>query len=255
MKKLISVLVLLSLGLFCAQSTHAQIVPTQPAQFPAPYVSNTYLYQSPNGAEVPYDIVYGPAGIVYTVFDPSVNQVLLQQAFVMAQAAAATAGVNSAKLVPLIVPGVVATGQNVFEIRTTNDFSVNNGGSGATLATVPNLGAYVGAQSTYAFRAVLYVVLGAGGSKIDFGGPASPTNVIADVQATGGTAIVYSSQATAFLSAPGGSNTTTVTKILIEGTFTTNNGGIFVIQFAQNTGNAANSTVKAGSTLTVTQLP
>lgn len=228
-----------------------QIQPTQPAQFPGPYVANTFFYQNPNGKEVPYDIVVSPTGITYAVFDNTVTQVDLANALNAAQSHYAAGNINSQKLIPLIVPGVVATGQNIYGVRTTADFTLT---SNATLSSVPALQCWVGAASTYSFRCVLYTSIGAGGSKIDFGGPASPTNVIAQTTAIASTAIVYASQQTAFLSGPAGS-ATPVTEIIIEGTFTTNNGGIFTIQFAQFGSNAAASTIKAGSTLLVTQLP
>ena len=253
MKKLFSFFfVLLFLGLGTA--SYAQLAPVSPSAMPWPYASETFYYQAPNGHQVPYEIAYAGNGQIFAVFDPATNVNDFNAAYAFAQSAQGPAAEN-AKLTPLVAPpGWIATGNNVALVRTTADFSVNSGGSGSTLATVPNLGAYVTPNSTYSFRAVLYTVIGAGGSKVDFGGPASPTSVIAQVTAIGGTSIVYSSQATAFLSGPAGSNTTSVTQIIIEGTFTTNNGGTFVIQFAQNSGNAANSTIKAGSTLTVTQI-
>lgn len=240
------------LALLVAIPAFGQIAPST---LSGSFLSTEWSYQVANGHEVQYDMVYTQAGVVYAVFDPSTSQVELALALSAAQNQSATAGINSPPIIPLLIPGAIATGNNIQTVRTLADFSVNNGGSGATLATIPNLVVTCNPNSTYTFRAVLYVSLGAGGSKVDFGGPQSPVSVIADTQATGGTAIVYSSQQTAFISGPAGSNTTTVTKIIIEGTFTTNNGGNFVIQFAQNTGNAANSTVKAGSSLSLAQIP
>lgn len=251
MKKIFSLFLFLGLAML----GFGQIAPTQPAQFPGPYVANTFYFQNANGKEVPYDIVTSPTGITYAVFDNTVTQVDLANALNAAQSHFAAGNVNSQKLIPLIVPGVVATGSNAYGVRTVADFTVTNAGSGSTLATIPAMQAWVSSSSTYAFHAVLYVNCGAGGSKVDFGGPASPTIAVGQVTAFGGAAVVYSSQQTSFLSGPAGSTSTAVTCITLDGTFTTNNGGIFVIQFAQSSANAAASTVRAGSTLQVTQLP
>lgn len=248
MKKFLLLLGLLGL---CTLG-YAQVPVTQ--TLPGPYTGSPYVFQTTSGKEIRYDLIYTPQGIVYAVFDISIAQADLTNAMVLIQSQVSTGQLNSPKVIPLIVPGVVATGDNLFSVRTLADFTVNNGGSGSTLATIPNLLAWVQPNSTYHFKAVLYTATGAGGSKVDIGGPVSPTNVIAQVTGLGAAAVVYSPQVTSFLSGPAGS-ATAVTQIIIEGTFTTNNGGIFVIQFAQSSANAANSTVKAGSTLDVQQIP
>jgi hypothetical protein len=250
MKKLF-VSILLAVGL--GGSAFAQFQPTPVIN---PLNGNQGLYIDSNFHSVPYFLSYPNSGVTTVVFDPSTSATDQNRAFRHLSRASSANNGESSPMQSLNLPAIVNTVYGVQESRLGVDFSVNNGGSGATLATIPfPTPTYLQTLGNYHFRAVLYVAAGAGGSKVDFGGTSSPVSVVAQITAIGSTAILYASLPTAYLSGPAGSSSTATTQIVIEGTVVVNTGGTFVIQFAQNAANAANSTVKAGSTLTVWQIP
>ncbi len=244
-------LVSIFLSAFMALGAFAQ--PSVPT-IPVPYVMVPMEYGAPNGHEVTFSVAYNPAGISYVVVDPQTSAADQQGILNLVQNQANFITGGSRAILLSTIPNQVNNGSNIFNARTTAPWAVTGN---QVLTSIPGLQVNLDSTQNYFFRAVLYVQCGAGGSKIDFGGTAVPVagSVVAQVTAIGGTSIIYASQATSFLSGPGGSNSTATTQIIIEGYFQTNVGGTFVIQFCQNSSNAAASTVLQGSSLTLTSVP
>lgn len=222
------------------------------AVFAAPAVplnSRQFIYIDPNGHSVPLVISNPQSGTITAIFDPSTSATDQANAFSYLQQAVSGIG---GQLQLQVQPAVVNTGFRSQVTRTTVPFAVT---ASTTLQTIPfSVATTLETNGHYTFRAVLYVNVGAGGSKIDVGGTCNTSNFVAQYKAISTTSIVYGGQLTAFLSGPSGSGTA-VKQIVVEGELDVTNGGTFVIQFAQNGSDASASTVLAGSTLTVTQIP
>jgi hypothetical protein len=248
--KNILVSIFVSLGLFGPTAFAAPAIPT----IPSPYAMVTMEYGAPDGHEVIYGLAWNPSGISYVTVDPQTS-VADQQAIVTLIQSQANFVTPGARVILInTVSQQVNNLSNAFTVRTTAPWAVTNN---STLTSIPGLQVNLDTNQNYYFRAVLFTNVGAGGSKVDFGGTASPVSgsVAAQITALGANTIVYANQALSFLSGPAGSNTTGVTQIVIEGYFQVNTGGTFVVQFAQNTSNAAASTILQGSHLDVYVVP
>lgn len=225
-----------------------------PVPFTAlPGAGDQAIFYTVSGKPVPVSIVPSQNGLTYLVFDPSVAAADYSAALQFLQSAQAYNLTGGVKLTGLVAGGFVNTAINVQETRVAVPFSVT---ASTTLQTIPfSQPITLQTNAHYRFVANLYVVTGTGGSKIDVGGTCNTSNFLGEYQCFAATTLLYGGQITSFLSGPGGSSTGTATKITIDGELDVTNGGTFVIQFAQNGSNATASTVLAGSTLTVTQIP
>lgn len=126
--------------------------------------------------------------------------------------------------------------------------------SSATLANVTGLSATVVASGSYNFHALLFTTATSGGGvQAAISGTATATSVIYEGVLVSGGSIVNQTRATSLGSAVGSSATATAGTITIDGEITVNAAGTLTVQFAQNTSNAAASTVLAGSYLKVWQ--
>jgi hypothetical protein len=221
---------------------------------PQPYALNQYTYTDSTGHTVPFAIAYCAERPITAIFDPSTSAT--DQAHAWSHMTKANGIAGYAPTQQQVLPGVVNAAIGTQITRTIIPFSVNSSTTGTTLATIPfSVATVLQTNCHYTFRADLFVSLGAGGSKIDVGGTCNTSNFVAEYLARGGTTSVYGGQLLSFLSGPSGASNSTATEIVIEGELDVTNGGTFVIQFAQNGSNATNSTVLAGSTLAVTQIP
>jgi hypothetical protein len=200
-----------------------------------------------------FAMAYNPSGIVYVIEDPQTSAADQSGIYVLAQNQANIWAPGAKVVVINNVAGAVNNATNIMTVRTLAPYAITGN---QVLTSIPNLQLNLDSTANYYFRAVLYTTTGAGGIKVDFGGTTIPVvgSVVAQLTAYGSNAIVLSSQQTSFLSGPSGS-ASTITQIIIEGYFQTNLGGTFVIQAAQNSSNAAATTILQGSSLTVTQVP
>lgn len=225
----------------------------QPAPAVNPAGITQELYIDSTGHTVPYALATPRSGLTAAVFDPSTSSTDQAAAFGHAQRTWSSATTGSQPLQLLVLPGIVNNNIQTQETRTAVPFSI---GSSTTLTTIPfTFPTYLQTNGHYRFVARLYINAAGGGTKIDVGGTCNTSNFVAEYQAFTTTTMVYGGQLTSFLSGPSGSSTASQTFILITGELDVTNGGSFVIQFAQNASNASNSTVLAGSTFTVTQIP
>jgi hypothetical protein len=211
------------------------------------------VYIDSNQHSVPYAIVTPRSGLTTVVFDPSTSSVDQAAAFGHEQKTwGGSGGSSNAPLQLVVASGVVNTAIARLETRTSVPFAIT---ASTTLNTIPfNSPAILQTNGHYRFRADLFINAGGGGTKIDVGGTCNTSNFVANYRGYGTTTIVYGGQLTSFLSGPAGS-ASAVTEIVIEGELDVTNGGTFVVQFAQSGSNASASTVLAGSTLTVVQIP
>ena len=224
-----------------------------PAPLPSPGTGDSFVYTNANGHSVPYQIYFAQNGLVYAVFDPSVSAADFSACFAFLQSYNAATETNGAKILPWVVGNQISTNFLVQETRTVVPFTVANS---TTLQTVPfSQPVVLQANGHYRFEVHLYLSAFNGGSKFDVGGTCNTSNFVAEYRGYSSTVILYGGQVTSFLSGPSGSNTTGATEITITGELDVTNGGTFVVQFAQNQSNATGSTVLAGSTFTVTQIP
>jgi hypothetical protein len=249
--------ILISLALACGLASvpvFAQSVPPATGTIPAPACADNFVFTNSVGHTVPYSLLFASNGITYAVFDPSISAADYIAAFAFLQTPVGQVEANGAKVLPLVIPGFVNMNIGTQIYRTTSAVTI---ASTAVLQTIPGLQATVGTGNNYTFRAVLFTATGAGGIKIDFGGTAVPVNSSVQACATAftNTGVAFSTPATGFLTGPAGASTAGITEVVIEGTFQVNTGGTFVIQFAQNGSNAAQTILEYGSTLTVTQVP
>ena len=249
MKKLISIL-----GLFALTSLSGYAQSTYTTGPSVPNTTAQFTYVDPTGHSVPYGITYPITGQVQAVFDPSTSAIDISHAYNDSLKAKGIGGVAPSGY--FIASGYVNTSINVGESRVGVPFVVNNTNTGSTLATIPfNYPTVLQTNGHYRFEARLYINAGTGGTKIDVGGTCNTSNFVAAYKAYSTTSILYGGQLTSFLSGPSGSSTTGTTFIEIVGELDVTNSGTFVIQFAQNAANGTSSTVLAGSTLTVIQIP
>lgn len=224
----------------------------QPTPALQPYTVTQGTYVDVNFHSVPYALITPNNGLLTAVFDPSTSALDQSHAFSHLQKSVSTSATGSQPLQLAVIAGVVNTNIQILETRTAVPFSVT---ASTTLGTIPfNNPAILQTGGHYRFRANLYISAGGGGTKIDVGGTCNTSNFVANYRAYGTTTIVYGGQVLSFLSGPAGS-ASAVTEIVIEGELDVTNGGTFVIQFAQSGSNASASTVLAGSTFTVTQIP
>jgi len=244
MKKfLISFAVILGLAAMAQAQPAASVVPSGVTQM---------QYIDPTGHTVPFALATPSSGLTTAVFDPSTSALDQSHAFSHMQKSWTTSATNSQPLQLLVSPGVVNTNFQVQETRVQVPFSVT---ASTTLQTIPfSQPVYLQTNGHYRFRAELYTNCGAGGQKIDVGGTCNTSNFVATWREISTTTILAGGQLTAFLSGPSGSSTA-ASKVEIDGELDVTNGGTFVVQFAQNASNATASTVLAGSTLTITQIP
>lgn len=242
MKKILSLFVLLAAAAF------GQYSPT-PLIYPFNVTQQTYT--DVNFHTTPYAVLYSNTGLPTIVFDPSTSLVDQTNAFRHASKAFATPGVPSTPLLAQVYPGIVNTNFQTQVFRLATPFSIT---ASTTLTTIPFTIGYVQTNGHYKFVAELYIVSGGGGTKIDMGGTCNTSNFVASYFGYSTTTILYGGKVTSFLSGPSGSSTA-ANYIEIKGELDVTNGGTFVIQFAQNGSNATASTVMAGSTLTLTQIP
>ena len=225
----------------------------QPAPVVNPCSVTQMVYIDSTGHSVPFAIVAPSSGLTTVVFDPITSLLDQSHAFNHEQKIWATSGTNSQPLQLVVLPGIVNTDIGSQETRVVVPFSMT---ANTTLTTIPfSEATNLQINGHYRFRANLYVITGSGGTKIDVGGTCNTSNFIANYRCYAATTLLYGGQLTSFLSGPSGSSTGTATEIVIEGELDVTNGGTFVIQFAQNGSNATASTVLAGSTLTITQIP
>ena len=245
MKKfLISLLLAFGLGspVFAQQ---AQVNPLNGSQ---------QTYVDVNFHSVPYFLAFSNDGLTTVIFDPSTSQTDINNAYRHVQKALAGAATNSSVIVgPVVLANVVNTNVQVQETRVVVPFSVT---ASTTLQTIPfSVPVNVETNGHYRISARLYLNTGTGGSKVDIGGTCNTSNFVAHITGFGtSTTVLYASNVTSFLSGPGGSSTAGA-YVEIEGELDVTNGGTLVLQFAQNGSNATASTVLAGSTFTVTQVP
>lgn len=228
----------------------AQVNPT------VPYPLNGYqsTYVDSTGHLVPYFLAFPNSGITTVIFDPSTSVLDITHCMSHLNRATSGASTNSSPLQYQVQQNFVSDIFNFSETRIAVPFSVNSSNSSTTLTTVPfTFTQTVATNAHYHFVINLYTNMGAGGSKIDVGGTCSTSNFTAQYMAYAGTSIVYGGQLLSFLSGPSGSNTP-VTYIRIEGEMDVTNPGTFVVQFAQNSSNATNSSV-IGGTFTLAQIP
>ena len=219
-----------------------------------PFNGSQQLYVDVNFHSVPYFLSFPNNGVTTIVFDPSTSATDQANAFRHAQKAWAAAATNSETIAgPVVLPNVVNLNINVQETRVAVPFSVT---ASTTLTTIPfNYPVVVQTNGHYRFVAKLFLNTGGGGSKVDIGGTCNTSNFVAHITGFGtSTTILYASNVTSFLSGPGGSSTAGA-YVDIAGEMDVTNGGTFVLQFAQNGSNATASTVLAGSTFTVIQIP
>lgn len=127
--------------------------------------------------------------------------------------------------------------------------------STAVLANDPDLQYAIANAGTYAFQAFLMVNAGAGGFRATMaysGG--TVTNGYYVSGALGGSAITL----TGILTVNGGGfsngSANAFDVVFIYGSLVATSAGTFSVQWAQSTGNAADTTVNAGSYMTVTQV-
>jgi hypothetical protein len=218
-----------------------------------PFNGSQQRYVDNNFHMVPYFLSFPNNGITTLIFDPSTSTTDLTNAFKHASKAIAASADNSSVLNYVVLPNVVDTNIQVQETRVQVPFSVT---ASTTLQTIPfSVPVAVETNGHYRIEARLYVTTGTGGSKIDIGGTCNTSNFVAEYQCFAATTLLYGGQLTSFLSGPSGSSTGTATEIVLTGELDVTNGGTLVIQFAQNASNATASTVLAGSTFTVTQIP
>jgi hypothetical protein len=231
----------------------AQTVPPAISTLPASGLGLPYVYTNSSGRSTPFNLFFSKNGLDYAVFDPSVSATDFAEAFRFSQAFAGTLLPSGAVLQPLVVQSQISTTILTQETRVTVPFSVT---ASTTLQTIPfSVSTNLQTNSHYRFEARLYLNTGAGGSKIDVGGTCNTSNFVAHYTGWGtSTTVLYAGNLTSFLSGPAGSGTAGAF-VLIEGELDVTNAGTFVIQFAQNGSNATASTVLAGSTLTVIQIP
>lgn len=223
----------------------------QPTPVINPGNGTQQTYIDPNFHSVPYMVFTPNSGLTILVFDPTTSITDQNNAFGHYRKYPLIAGGGVPQLA--VIPGVVRTNIGEQITRVQVPFSVT---ASTVLQTIPfNLGTTLQTNGHYKFVAYLYVISGTGGTKIDVGGTCNTSNFIASYQCFAATTLLYGGQLTSFLSGPSGSSTGTATLIMITGELDVTNGGTFVIQFAQNGSNATASTVLAGSTLTITQIP
>jgi hypothetical protein len=144
---------------------------------------------------------------------------------------------------------------NVAPARVANDFPVT---SSAVLINVTGLSVNVAAGLTYYFEAYLTCTdAAAGGVKAAIAGTATATTIIYDGWLTDSNTILGQTNATSLATAVASSITTATSGLVItiKGTISVNAAGTLTVQFAQNTSNGTPSTVKAGSTFTVRDVP
>ena len=245
-KLLISFAVALGFGL-------VGIASAQPAPVLNPFTATQGTYVDTNFHSVPYAIAAPNNGLTTVIFDPSTSQTDIDNAFGHLKKALSNAQTGGSPLVTQVLAGVVNTNIQEQVTRVVVPFSVT---SSTTLQTIPfSVATNLETGGHYKFEANLYVVTGTGGTKIDVGGTSSTSNFVAEYQCFATTTLLYGGQLTSYLSGPTGSATGTATLIKIVGEVDVGNGGTFVIQFAQYSSNATASTVLAGSTLTVVQIP
>lgn len=141
------------------------------------------------------------------------------------------------------------------EARVSSDFSAT---SNTTLANVTGLSVTLLGSRKYSFHIPLFFSTGAtaGGIKVALGGTATVTNLIADAECVDGTTNVAGTQVSTLGSnLVANTNAGTTPKCVIEGTFESNAGGTFTVQFAQNASSATPSAVKRGSYMLVQDMP
>jgi len=160
---------------------------------------------------------------------------------------------NSAGLYYCSAPNVW-TAAGSAERRVSTQFDKT---SSATLSDVTGLSVNVAAGRTYRFEAYLYTTSNvAGGVKFAIAGTATATNII--YQATNvsaNTLVGTTARATALATAVGDVTAVTAAYCIITGTITVATAGTLTVQFAQNAGNAAASSVLVGSTFSVVDVP
>lgn len=122
-----------------------------------------------------------------------------------------------------------------------------------TLANVAGLSVSVLAGRTYSFDATLYTTSNvAGGIQAAIAGTATATNVIYEGYNINGATLNGQTRATSLGTAVAATTAVTSAMVKIFGTITVNAAGTLTVQFAQNTTNAAASSVLVGSVLVVT---
>lgn len=125
--------------------------------------------------------------------------------------------------------------------------------SNTTLAPIPALGVTLRAGKTYMVRAVLFTTANAShGNKVDLGGGTATVTAFRGVSRIYGTAAPANTRLTAITTSSGANADNLM--IVIEARIVVNAAGTLVVQHAQNTSGASNSTVQAGSYITAQEL-
>jgi hypothetical protein len=146
-----------------------------------------------------------------------------------------------------------ATAASVASIPTTTYTTAQFDKTDSTLAVVTGLPITVEASGKYAFRAVLHVLADStGGLNASMGGTATATSVVAARTITYGTSLIHH-RLTALGSGTGMASLT-VALVVLEGQITVNAGGTLSPTFSQF-GSSGTSSVLAGSTFTVAEIP
>jgi len=138
--------------------------------------------------------------------------------------------------------------------RTGNDFPKTNN----TLANITGLSINVLASTSYMFRAELAIASGAGGVQAAISGTCTVNNIVYDgwvvdsaANGTKGNAQASALNGVVASVIPTGA----AVHITIVGLIEVQNAGTLTVQFAQNTTNAAASTVKRGSSFLAFSVP
>jgi hypothetical protein len=146
-----------------------------------------------------------------------------------------------------------ATAASVTGIPTTTYTTAQFDKTDSTLAVITGLPVTVEASGKYAFRAVLHILADStGGLNASMGGTATATSVVTARTITYGTSLIHH-RLTA-LGSGTGMGSLTVALVVLEGQITVNAGGTLSPTFSQF-GSSGTSSVLAGSTFTVTEIP
>lgn len=135
-------------------------------------------------------------------------------------------------------------------VRCTADFTKN---TSVALSDATGLSLTVGAGKKYAIDAFLLVDFGNGGVKADFSGTATATSLIAEGLFVANVGLVGQARITGltsvFVNAIPGAGTQG--QVTVRGYIEVNTGGTLTIRFAQSSSSGTDSTLKAGSYLSL----
>jgi hypothetical protein len=125
--------------------------------------------------------------------------------------------------------------------------------SNTTLAAVPALGVTLRAGKTYLIRAVLFTTANvAHGNKVDLGGGTATVTAFRGIGQIYGAAAPANTRLTAITTSIGANADNLM--IVLEARIVVNAAGTLVVQHAQNTSGATNSTIQAGSYITAQEV-